>query len=133
LQLQIPINIVPGGLFTTIILQGSTAFGGFGTAPAFSDIFGVSPTVVIGTNLTTSAQFWAKYEIPSGSISQTALIDLSTHTSIANLTVDTYHSSTGYATDTAQAIPEPTALAFVAGGVGMLLMRRRRTGSLPAR
>ena len=132
ITLQVGIPVYPG-LFTTIILQGRTAFGGFGSDPVFQDIGGVSPTVVVGTNATGSAQFWAEYKIPNTGASQTAYIDLAMHTSLNTLTVDTYTSSTGYATDTVQAIPEPTALVFVAGGVGMLLMHRRRPGSLPAR
>ena len=116
--------------FTTIIVQGRTAFGGFGTLPAFSDVSGVSPTFVVGDNTSGQTQFWAKYELPGNeSIYNLAItIAAASHTSIAELEVDTYWSAGGYAPDFA-IVPEPSTFALIGLGslavVGLRIKSRR--------
>jgi hypothetical protein len=117
LLLSLPTSGSLGSGFTTIIVQGKTAFGGFGVAPFFNDIAGVSPIFEVGDNATASGQFWAKYEIAGNLSSYNLAITLAavSFTSIAELEVDTYWSATGFAADIA-VVPEPSALALV--GVG---------------
>jgi hypothetical protein len=107
-----PTNGAPGTGFTTLIIQGITAFGPFGgpTPIAFSSINGVSPTVVIGNDAIGSAQFWAKYEIPGNAATYSfTMTSVDTHESIGLLTVDSVWSANGYSGDIAVA-PEPSSL-----------------------
>ena len=60
-------NGVVGTGFTTIILQGQTLFGDFGSTLGFTPIAGVTPGVVQGPNAAGGAQFLARYEIPGNS------------------------------------------------------------------
>lgn len=119
----------PGSGFTTIIVQGKTAFGGYDIAPAFNNITGVSATFAQGNNAVGSAQFWAKYEIAGNLSTYNLAITLaaSSFISIAELEVDTFWSATGFAADTT-VVPEPSALALVGLGscVGLVLKKRDR-------
>jgi len=117
---------MPGEGFTTIIAQGKTLFGGFGTAIEFSDILGATPEVIQGTNAQGSGQFWAKWEVPGN---QTNLsFDLSTgpgsRISLDKVTVDTSWSLEGFSDDTA-VVPEPSALALSLGALALAVRRRR--------
>lgn len=131
LLLAIPTSGTPGSGFTTLIIQGKTAFGGFGIAPAFGDIAGVSATFELGMNagIPSSGQFWAKYEIAGNLSSYNLAITLAenSNTSIAELEVDTYWSATGFSTDVA-VVPEPSALALLGLGsfAGLVLKKRSR-------
>lgn len=116
------------GGFTTIIIQGRTAFGPFPSSSAiqFGTVEGVNPTFAIGDNAGGGAQFWAKYEIPGYLGSYTIPFTLTqTSVSIAEMTVDTQWSSSGFAPDTA-VVPEPASLSAILTGSAMLLRRRRR-------
>lgn len=120
----------PGGTdgSTTVIVQGATLFGGFGTIPAFSDINGVSPTVVDGVNATGAGQFFAKYEIP-GALGATESFDISSgpfsFVSMGLFTVDANWSPSGFAPDSAIVTPEPcAALLAILGVAGVAIWRR---------
>lgn len=117
---------VLGTGFTTLILQGVTAFGPFGTALTFSDINGVSPVVVQGLNAAGNSQFWAKWEIPGNqrSYTGTLLTGPNSFVSLDFLSVDTYWNAAGYQPDT-MAVPEPSvpAVLLLAGAA---FARRRR-------
>jgi len=128
LLLALPTSGTLGLGFTTIIVQGKTAFGGFGIAPAFGTIAGVSSVFEIGNNATASGQFWAKYEIAGNLSSYNLAITLAAEsfTSIAELEVDTYWSATGFAADIA-VVPEPSALALVGLGSFALFGLKRRS------
>jgi hypothetical protein len=113
--------------FTTIIVQGRTAFGGFNeeAPPLFGAVAGSSPEFVMGYNASGNGQFWAKYEIAGNLPVYNLTLALGTHTSIAELQFDTYWSATGFAVDTA-VVPEPSALALAGlGGVAWFWRRRK--------
>lgn len=118
----------PGSGFTTIIAQGITSFGPFGSTIQFGDILGITAVLVQATNTATNkGQFWAKWEVPSNQLSYS--FDISTPSSsfvsFDKFTVDTIWSDTGFSADTA-VIPEPSSLLLSAAGViGVLLVRRR--------
>lgn len=129
LLLAIPTSGTPGSGFTTLIIQGKTAFGSYGVAPAFSEIAGVSASFAQGNNFLGAGQFWAKYEIVGNLSSYDLAVTLAenSNTSIAELEVDTYWSATGFTTDTA-VVPEPSALALLGFGsfAGLVLKKRAR-------
>jgi hypothetical protein len=128
LLLTLPTSGTLGSGFTTIIVQGKTAFGGFDIAPAFHDIAGVSPIFEVGSNAAAAAQFWAKYDIAGNLSSYDLAITLAaaSFTSIAELEVDTYWSAAGFATETA-VVPEPSALALVGLGSCAVFARKQRS------
>lgn len=141
LTMQIPTTGIPGlDGFTTIIIQGRSLKQGDGTGfltslPQFGQINGISPTFVSGINAgdgtDKAGQWWAKYELPGNSALYNLSIGVanagsqSTPLSIAQLTVDTVYSPTGYATDTAL-VPEPATFGALALGGFVMLGRRRR-------
>lgn len=118
LTLDIPTSGTEGSGFTTIIVQGRALFGGFGTAPALSDIAGVSPTFVTSNNANGAGQFWAKYEIPGNATSYDLDISFAaaSHTSIGELQIDAGWSASGYSSDLA-VVPEPSTWTLL--GLGM--------------
>lgn len=120
-------NGVPGSGFTTILLQGSTLFGDFGTTLGFGDIAGVSPTVVQGLNATGAGQVFARYELPGNAeeYSVNMVTGPFSFVSFGNFEVDTFWSATGFSPDTA-VIPEPSSGLLVLSATGLLLRRRRR-------
>jgi hypothetical protein len=127
LLLQIPTSGTVGDGFTTIIVQGRTAFGGYDIPPSLQPISGIEPTFAIGPNAIGSGQFWAKYEIPGNLAAYALTIGLPAESfiSIAELQFDTYWSATAFATDLA-IVPEPSVLAlFWVGIVGALALRKR--------
>lgn len=125
LELTVPTNGTVGlDGFTTIILQGRAASGGFGAFPVFSAIGGIVPTVVFGTNAAQQGQFWVKYELPGNAASYDIDITFGNHTSIGEISVDTQWSTASYAPDTA--VPEPTSAMLVLAGIVPLALRRRR-------
>jgi PEP-CTERM motif-containing protein len=118
-----PTSGTPGTGFTTLIVQGITAFGPFGgpTPISISSINGVSPTVVVGSDAIGSDQFWAKYEIPGNATTYSfTMTSVDVHESIGLLIVDSYWSASGYATDTA-VVPEPSTMVLSGIGVAGLL------------
>lgn len=128
-----PTNGSVGTGFTTIIVQGVTAFGPLGGQINFTQVAGVSPIVVQENNAIGSGQFWAKYEIPGNALTydftltSSALDDdfIGENVSITRLVVDTLWSSTGYASDVA-AVPEPASSAMLlVGSMGAIYTARR--------
>jgi hypothetical protein len=129
LRLQIPTNGTVGSGFTTIILQGHTAFGGFATNTTndfdFPLLAGATPNVVVGVNAAGQGQFWAKYEIPGNAASYQLDFGLLTeNVSMSELQVDTKWRNTSFAPDTATAIPEPSSAALFVT-LGAFLIGRR--------
>ncbi len=118
---------VPGSGFTTILLQGSTLFGDFGTTLGFGDIAGVSPTVVQGLNAIGAGQVFARYEIPGNAeeYSVNMVTGPFSFVSFGNFEVDTYWSETGFSPDTA-VVPEPSSGLLILSATGLLVLRRRR-------
>jgi hypothetical protein len=134
LNLDVPINGPAGAGFTTIIVQGRTAFGAYPEAvdSMFGIVGGVAPAFVEGLNAVGQGQFWAKYELPGNAGSYTIPMSLpaGSSISIAELKIDTLFSDDGFAADWA-VVPEPSgALLVLAGGIG-LASRRRRGGAEP--
>jgi hypothetical protein len=139
LALEIPTNGTIGTGFTTIIVQAQTTFfgpnsGWNGTPGVFGDIAGVAPAFVHATNAASLGQLWAKYEITGNASSYTLNWALTQeHTSVAKLTVDTQWSSTGFASDSAAAIPEPSAWILISlGCAAAVLLRRGRPSTSEA-
>ena len=118
---------VVGTGFTTIILQGQTLFGDFGTTLGFTPIAGITPGVVQGPNAAGGAQFLARYEIPGNSeeYSVNLVTGPFSFVSFGNFEVDTYWSETGFSSDTA-VIPEPTSGLLALSAAGLFVLRRRR-------
>lgn len=129
LSLNIATVGVVGTGFTTIIIQSRTAFGGYnaGDPGIFSDINGFAPTVVTANNALGRGQVWAKYELLGNASAYSVNWTMPGMTSIAEITVDTQWSSSGFSPDVA-VIPEPQT--WVLAGIGMAfwicMMRRRR-------
>lgn len=140
LSLAIPTAGVPGeDGFTTIIIQGLTLVGGppantIVNYPIFGAIDGLLPAFVIGVNANApgqgqgQGQWWAKYELPGNSDVYSLSISLgnvggqTVPLTISKLEVDTFYSTTGFAADDAQAIPEPSTWALCIGAVAMLMV-----------
>lgn len=127
--------------FTTIVIQGrTTAAGGMasiqmllGNAPAFSDINGTAAQFTIAANTSNQGQWWAQYNLPGYSANHTIGMTFNGGSgtlpiSIAQMTVDTFWSPTGYAN--VSAIPEPGTWVLAALGTlafaGMRVFRTRK-------
>lgn len=141
LSLTITTNGVVGlDGFTTIIIQGLTILGGpegniLVNTPVFGSINGVAPEIVMGTNSNSNpwqGQWWVKYQLTGNQ----AIYDLDIAVAnvggntlpltISKLTVDTQYSTTGFAPDTAQAVPEPSTYALMALGLGLVAWKAGR-------
>ena len=129
-----PTNGSVGTGYTTIIVQGVTAFGPLGGQIDFTPIDGFLPVAVQADNLIGSGQFWAKYEIPGNAATYDFTLTSSVlgssngeNISLTRLVIDTIWSDSGFATDVA-AVPEPTTSVLLAAGAAgtILLLRRRR-------
>lgn len=133
IEFALPTNGIVGEGFTTILIQGRTAFGGFNAdnPGVFGVIDGVIPEVVVANNAIDAAQFWVKYELAGNESVYTMSWDLNSFTSIAELTVDTIWSSEGFWSGTA-VVPEPASACLLMGCVvalGAIQLRRRRQQS----
>lgn len=134
LTLTVPTGGTPGSGYTTIIVQGNSlgGFGGMLDTAAFGTIEGVAPTYVHGANVDDETQFWAKWELPGNASSYSIPVSGSTFgagvASLSDLTVDTLWSPSGFAADTAAAVPEPASIALVGAALtfATALVRRRR-------
>lgn len=128
LLLGIPTSGTSLSGFTTIIVQGKTAFGGYDIAPLFAEISGVTPSFAVGLNSLGQGQFWAKYEIPGNESGYNLTVSLAAMSfiSIAELEVDTYWSATSFAPDSAL-VPEPSVVALCGLGMLALFGARRRS------
>jgi hypothetical protein len=117
LLLNLPTSGTTGSGFTTLIIQGRTAFGSYAPAPVFNSVGGVSAIYAQANNANGAGQFWAKYEIAGNQSAYDLAITLvaESFTSIAELQVDTYWSATGFAPDTA-VVPEPSTLGLLGLG-----------------
>ena len=123
------VAVIAGG-FTTIIAQGITAFGDFGSPLQFSAINGVLPTIAQAVNAfggggaNGKGQFWALWELPGNqdSFQFTITTDPAANggggsfVSIDKLTVDTLWSAGKPANDLvfAAPVPEPAVAMFLA-------------------
>jgi hypothetical protein len=134
LNLDVPINGPVGAGFTTIIVQGRTAFGAYPEVvdSMFGIVGGVAPAFVEGLNAAGQGQFWAKYELPGNAGSYTIPMSLpaGSSISIAELKIDTLFSDNGFAADWA-VVPEPSGVLLVLAGAIGLTGRRRRGGAEP--
>jgi hypothetical protein len=131
LLLAIPTSGTIGSGFTTIIIQGRTAFGGYDTAPSFQPISGINPLFEVGANANGSGQFWAKYELPGNLASYDLTVNLpaASFISIAEFEFDTQWSATSFAADVA-VVPEPGTIALsVLGGLALLFRVQKLRGS----
>jgi hypothetical protein len=138
LTLSAPTLGQPGSGFTTIIIQGtSLSSGTMGPAdgflinqPSFGSINGVAPEFLMGATFDSRAQFWVKYELTGNQSVYDIPIYLpptenSAPVNIAGLTVDTYWSATGFASDFA-VIPESSTWLLIGLGMGVLLITLRK-------
>lgn len=93
--------------FTTIIAQAITAFGGFPSSNlSFSAIEGVTPEVIVTTNIAGKGQAWARWKIPGNKASYTFTVTGPTGQSgwsFDKFVVDTYWNATAYQPDTVSA------------------------------
>jgi hypothetical protein len=114
--------------FTTIVIQGrTTAAGGpssiqtlLGNYPVFSDINGTAAQFTISANTSNQAQWWAQYNLPGYAANQTIGMVFNGGNgtfpiSIAQMTVDTFWSPTGYAN--VSAVPEPGVFGLALCGL----------------
>lgn len=129
--LSIPTNGVVGTGFTTLIVQGITAFGPFGTVMTFSDINGVSPTYVGGMNATGGSgkeQFVLRYDLPGNQSIYDILMTSAANSfqSFDRIVVDTFWSETGFQGDVFIAAPEPSRALLGMAGLVFVGLRRRR-------
>jgi len=128
IALWVPINGSVGAGFTTIIVQGRTAFGGYSAevGSMFGEAGGASPSFATGINMAGQGQFWAKYEISGnlGGYTIPMTLPIGSSISIAELKVDAQFNSTGFVPDFA-VVPEPTVSLLGLAGVGLVLRRRR--------
>ncbi|MEM7387143.1 MAG: hypothetical protein AAF514_19565 [Verrucomicrobiota bacterium] len=126
-QVAFDTNGVAGSGFTSVIAQGITLFGPFGSQLSFSEINGVSPDVIQLTNAAGKGQFWAKWDLPGNESSYQFEISGGSSTSFDKLVVDSSWSSSGFSSDLA--IPEPSAALFVLLGFSVFcgLTRHRRS------
>lgn len=119
--------------FTTLIIQGRTVpAGGYAPIemlvanfPRFT-IDGISPYFVIGANASQEAQWWAQFNIPTVKSNYNILVDFKGGTntypiSVAQMHVDTYVSSTGYANLTT-VVPEPSTFFLILSAICLLIM-----------
>jgi hypothetical protein len=120
---------VLGTGFTSLILQGVTAFGPFGTPLTFGNINGVSPTVVQGLNAAGNAQFWAKWDLPGNqnTYTGTLLTGANSFVSFDVLSVDTYWNAASFQPDAA-IVPESGSamLLLLTAAAGFVRRRRAR-------
>ncbi|MES2736667.1 MAG: Ig domain-containing protein [Verrucomicrobiota bacterium] len=100
-------GIVGEGGFTTIFLQIASATSGMGggsfAGPITTTINDVAPTAVVQAGSATSAQYWAKWEIPGNQPTYTIVIsgpENQAHFSFDKVVVDTKFSPYAYVADT---------------------------------
>lgn len=125
LTLGIPTNGIIGMGFTTVIIQGHTIFGGYASDDAFTFpiLAGATAQFVIGVNASGQGQFWAKYQITGNAASYSLDFDLvNGNVSISELQVDTKWSATGFASDSAQAVPEASTTVMFVSGLAALVI-----------
>jgi len=139
------LNIATNGIagitgYTTIIIQGLTnSAAGFGdpsalliNQPVFGSINGVEPEFVIGLNSSGYGQWWVKYELEGNQTSYQVDIAINNvggptaPLTITQFEVDTQYSTTGFAADSAVAVPEPSAGVLAVVGLGFAIARRKR-------
>lgn len=110
-----------GSGFTTVIVQASTLFGGWGSEIDFGSIDGVEPSLVVqATNAMGSGQLFVKYELPGTTDVETFSIGQELGgdpTSFGLFVVDSVWSPSGFAADTAIATPEPAAVLLTLLGL----------------
>lgn len=122
---------VVGTGFTTIIVQAISAAQGnptlFSGIPVFSDIDGVTPTLIHGLNANGIEQLLARWDLTGNQT--TYDLDFSgpiNHYSNDKFVVDTHWSATGFQPDQFTATPEPgRAMLAVLGLLGMAFRRHR--------
>jgi hypothetical protein len=129
LLISVPTSGTQGAGFTTIIVQGRTAFGDFGALPVFNLLGGDAVNLVATTNMLGRGQFWAKFEIVGNEPMYNMVMTLGNFPapiSIAELEFDTFWSASGFAPDYA-IVPEPSTAALLGiGALGFTFFRRSR-------
>ncbi len=114
-----------GAGFTSVILQGVTAFDAYPGLWSFPAVNGVMPAFAQGVNAAGLGQFWVKYDFPGNTGSYVIPFTAGgSHYSIDKFTVDTVWNAQGFSPDSAVPVPEPSALSLLAL-TGVLLRRRR--------
>lgn len=122
-----PASGIAGVGFTTIIAQGITAFGAFGSPLSFSVIGGISPEVTFGTTAGTGRDFFvAVWHLEGNEPSYSFTMNGGGFTSLDQLSVDTFWSPFASHPDQFIAVPEPGAGSLALALPGLVLFRRRR-------
>jgi hypothetical protein len=100
--------------FTTVILQGMTAFDPYPGMWSFAPVNGIAPEFAQGVNANGFGQFWVKYNFPGNAANYVIPFSATgSHYSIDRFTVDTVWSASGFSGESALAVPEPSVAALL--------------------
>ena len=109
-------NGVVGGAGRTTIIAQLVGTGPFPHAWTFSDINGVTPTVVAGVNGANRGQVWVRWELPGNEASYQFTIGSTpgqAHMSFDRIEIDTWFSDAGGSHPDSMILAEPVAIAHI--------------------